>query len=423
MFLRILGKSFMNRKGKIAIAVFAVIMGVSIPSAMMTVSLDVTEKVQTEFRKFGANLLVVPKSDSIDVGIGDINLVSVTDQRYINETDIYKIKTISWGKNILGYAPFLYQVVDVEANGQEQRVVLAGTWFDKNTVLDDGTEFITGVRKINNWWNVDGSWVNDGNVTPSGSSVPSTAEKENCMIGATVAEKLGLEVGDSFTVTYRMTEEVESGNSSHFTVVGIITTGSSEDNQIFVPLSTAQNLTNRVDKVHTVQVSALCTGCPIDTIAEEIEGKITYAEARSILQVTITEMSILSTIEQMMLLITLVVLLATVLGVSTTMTTSIIERQTEIGLMKSIGAENRKILLLFLSEAAAIGALGGVTGYLVGIVLAQFVGMSVFGSTVSLQLSVLPPIIAISISFTLLASFLPARRAMMIEPAIVLRGE
>ncbi|MFX1506630.1 MAG: hypothetical protein ACFFDC_11055, partial [Promethearchaeota archaeon] len=143
MFFRILRKSILTRKGKVVISLIAIIMGVSIPSAMLNVSLDINEKIGVEFRKFGANLLVVPKSDTIQVGIGDISLSSVTDQQYINETDIYKIKTINWSRNILGYAPFLYQVVSVRAKGssEDQRVVLTGTWFEKNTTLEGGEIF------------------------------------------------------------------------------------------------------------------------------------------------------------------------------------------------------------------------------------------------------------------------------------------
>ena len=138
MFFRILKKSLAARKGKVIICMIAIIMGASIPSAMLNVSLDINEKIGAEFRKFGANLLVVPKSDTINVGIGDISLSSVTDQQYINETDIYKIKTINWSRNVLGYAPFLYQVISVKAktSSEEQRVVLTGTWFEKNTTLE-----------------------------------------------------------------------------------------------------------------------------------------------------------------------------------------------------------------------------------------------------------------------------------------------
>ncbi|UCE13918.1 MAG: ABC transporter permease [Candidatus Heimdallarchaeota archaeon] len=391
----------------------AIIMGASIPSAMLNVSLDINEKIGAEFRKFGANLLVVPKSDTIEIGIGDISLSSVKDQQYINESDIYKIKTINWSKNVFGYAPFLYQVVSAKAktNGEEQQVVLTGTWFEKNISLEEGEIFTTGVRKINSWWwNVEGEWIED---------IETISDTIYCMIGKSVAEKLSLNLGDEIEVTYRETVQETTKN---LTVVGIITSGGSEDNHIFVPLLVAQSLTNRENRVHTVQVSALCIGCPIETIADEIETKISYIEAKTILQMTNAEMNVLEKIQMMLALITIIALLATILGVSTTLTTSVLERRTEIGLMKSIGAEDRKIGALFFAESSIIGLLGGFFGFLIGIVGAQFVGILVFDSLVTPQVIVLPIVLGISLLVSLLASLVPVKRAMGIEPMIVLRG-
>ncbi len=414
MFLLMLRKSLLKRKGKVIISIIAVIMGASIPSAMLTVSLDVNEKINYEFRKFGANLLIVPKSDTIDVGIGDVSLSSVTDQRFINETDIYDIKTINWSRNILGYAPFLYQIVTAESDNEQQQVVLTGTWFAKNTTLDDGRNFETGVKRINSWWwDVDGEWVEDKNSTNS-------TNVADCMIGINVAQKMGLELGDVFEVSY-----IDNNGqlSIELNVIGIITSGGTDDNHIFVPLLVAQSLSDRYNKVHTVQVSALCTACPIETIAKEIEEKITYIEAKTILQTTNAEMNILEKINGIMTLVTILALFATILGVSTTLTTSVLERQSEIGLMKSIGANNIKIATLFISEAGIIGIIGSLFGFITGLIGAQIVGVMVFNSYVTLQPIVFPIVTIIALGVSLISSLLPVRRAMNIDPIVVLRGD
>ena len=128
-------------------------------------------------------------------------------------------------------------------------------------------------------------------------------------------------------------------------------------------------------------------------------------------------------LQKALLLVTIVALLASALGVFTTMTTSVIERRKEIGLMKSVGAENMRIVSLFFSEAAIVGVIGGVIGFLIGIILAQFIGLSVFDTTISPRVSILFLAMGISIGVALLASSLPVRRAVKIEPVIVLRGE
>ncbi len=91
--------------------------------------------------------------------------------------------------------------------------------------------------------------------------------------------------------------------------------------------------------------------------------------------------------------------------------------------MKSIGAENLKIASIFLTESVIIGLGGGVLGYFLGNILAQYIAESVFHSSISIVLYILPVTVGVSLAVTVLASLLPVRRATRIEPAIVLRGE
>ena len=412
MFLRILAKSISKRKGKIAIAVVAVMMGASVTTALLTVSLDVNEKMNYEFRKFGANLLVLPQSDTISVGIGQFGFGAVTEQKYINQSDLYKIKTIYWAKNVLGYAPYLYQAVTLENGNETSVAILTGTWFEKDTILEDGTVFKTGAKKINSWWEVQGDWIADGN------------NSHDAMVGINVAERLGLGPGDVVRAGYgERPEDVGNATSIDLNVVGIVSTGSSEDDQVFVGLDVVQNLTGKTGKVHTVQVSALCTKCPVEVFAAEIEEKIPYVDAKTVKQLANAEMNLLSKIENMMLLVSSVALSASALGVATTMTASVVERRKEIGLMKGMGAENGRIASLFLAEAGIMGMVGGILGYAVGLVLAYFIGLSVFNSQVMPSLLVFPVALGIGVGVALLASLLPVRRATKVEPAVVLRGD
>jgi putative ABC transport system permease protein len=418
MFLRILGKSILKRKSRIAIAIISVLIGASVATALLTVSFDVSEKVSLEFRKYGANLLIVPHSDTIEVGFPGVEFGSITEQRYINESDIWKIKTIYWRNNVMGFAPFLYQIVTARSEIGEQRIVLAGTYFNRTIHIQspyapqDPTTFTTGVQIISPWWHIKGGWIYDQNDTSS------------CMIGAAVAEKLNLSVGDTFEITYNeQFGSTENTSVYNLTVVGIVMTDGYEDNQIFVNLQVAQEITGRPGKLHTIQISALCNACPVETFAEEIKELIPYVEGRSVKQLVHAEMDILGKIQNMMFLVTIVALIASALGVMTTMITSVIERQKEIGLMKSVGAENRKIIALFLSEATIIGVIGGIVGYFVGLILAQLIGISVFSLSITPRVEVIPIVIGISVGVALLASILPVRRAVRVEPAIVLRGE
>ena len=414
MFSRILGKSLAKRRSRVALAVVAVVMGASMASALLTTSYSINEKLANEFRQFGANIVVLPRSDTIDVGLPGISLGSVTEQRYINESTLWNIKKIqNWSANVLGYAPFLYQVVSAEFSGQTRQVVLTGTYFDhavpeiKN---GDGSAWTTGLRSIAVYWEVRGNWVErDDDAT-------------GAMVGTTAAEKLNLKLGSRFNVNY--TEpETKAVRTHALEVLGIVTTGGNEDNQVYVNLEVAQQLSARPDKVHTVQVSGLCYRCPAETIAKEIQYVMPDVEAKSVRQLVKSENIIMMRLENMMGLVTAIALGASALGVMTTMTTSVIERRKEIGLMKAIGSTNLTIGSLFMAEAAIIGVLGGIAGYVVGYFLSELIGQSVFGSNVAPVPIVIPMTMAISIAVAMLAGLIPVRRALKIEPATVLRGD
>ena len=362
--------------------------------------------------------MISPKSDTIDVGFPGVDFGSVTEQKYINESDLWKIKTISWRNNVLGYAPLLYQVVRIGEGVNEQNVVIVGTYFNKDIEIiepyssEDPSVFKTGIQTISPWWNVKGDWIEDQNDSISS------------MVGVEVANKLGLDVGDTYTIRYSKNDE-DLSNYSTYTLLdkGIVSTDGNEDDQIFVNLQLAQNISAREDKLHTIQVSALCNACPVDTFAQEIEEKIPYVEGSTVKQLVSAEMNILGKVENMMFLVTIIALLASALGVMTTMTTSVIERKKEIALMKSVGAENKKIVALFFSEAIIIGVMGGLAGFIIGVIISQFIGLSVFNTLINPRYEIIPLVVLISVFVALVASIFPIRKAVKVEPAIVLRGE
>jgi putative ABC transport system permease protein len=418
MLMRILGKSLARRRGRIAIAIVSVVMGAAVATALMAVSMDIEEQVSTEFRQYGANLIIVPQSDTIDVGFPGVDFGSVTEQGYIEEGDIWKIKRISWRNNVLGFAPFLYQVVSARSASSESDLVMAGTYFERDVTIEekyapeDPKVVTTGVSYINAWWKASGKWIE------------APDDEASAMVGVEVAKKMDVGVGDTLTLTYVPNgDDRVNATTSDVTVVGIVETGGNEDSQVFVNLQLAQDMSGREGKVHTIQVSALCTGCPVNVFANEIEGEMEYVEARTVKQLVSAEMATLQNFKGMMAMVTVVAMAASILGVTTTMTTSVIERRKEIGLMKALGAERFRITTLFLVESAIIGIIGGIIGFTVGVFLARMIGLSVFETAVATNIILLPVAIGISVAVAVLASIPPVRRALRVEPAIVLRGE
>ncbi|MDD5503521.1 MAG: ABC transporter permease [Candidatus Thermoplasmatota archaeon] len=398
MFGRILFRSMAKHKGRVALAVVSIIVGVSIASALVSVSSGIEEKIAAEFKAYGANILIVPKSETLQVQIGSINYGSVTEQKYINESDLsalsslgtttYEGKIVNVTDRILGYAPYFYTVVGIKG----QNAVFVGTNF-------------SSVRRISPWWSVNGTWANGDS---------------DAMIGRVVSEKLGLSIGDSFTVYHNDTKQEHSRS---FTVSGIVSTGSSEDEQVFANLGVAQAIAGKPGSISVVQVSANCLKCPIEVITERMQEKLPYAEVRSVKQIAAAEMLLLGKIQSLLVLIAAIGLAASVMGVMSTMTASVLERIKEIGIMKAVGASRKDVTMLIGAEALIVGAVGGMLGYVAGAVLASFIGQQVFGTTIPLNLIAIPISGGVAILVAIIASIIPIRRAVNIQPAIVLRGE
>ena len=135
------------------------------------------------------------------------------------------------------------------------------------------------------------------------------------------------------------------------------------------------------------------------------------------------EGKLLKKFEWLMFLITGIAMTTASLGVAAAMNTSIFERKKEIGLMKAIGADGNQIAGLFFAEAAVTGIIGGAIGILIGVALARMVGMWVFGAIINPSL--FPVLISglLSLAVALFGSMLPVKKAVEIEPSVILRGD
>jgi len=413
MFGRLLRRSLAARKLRSAMVVLAVMVGAAIASALLTSSFSVRESMVAQFRAFGPNIVLEPGSPTIEVGLPGFSLGSITEQGYINESDLWKIKGLpERGSSILGYAPFLYQTVLAYAHGINIHAVLAGTYFshpEPRITGGDGKAWTTGARHISGW-GVNGSWVEE-DCCGSGA-----------MVGVSTAELLRLRIGSVVKVTYK---DLTTGASNlrELDVTGIVTTGGVEDSMIFSDLSVAQELSSRPGMVHMVQVSALTTVASAEEIAAEIASALPSVEARSTRQLEQAESLLLGRTEMLVWLVTAAAMGASALGVMATMTTGVLERRREIGIMKALGAGGRKVASLLLAESVLLGAAGGFAGYFVGLVLVRTIGAGLLGRTDAIIPAVLPITVALSVLAALAASALPVWRALRVPAAEVLRGD
>ena len=428
MFLRLVFESFRRQKRRKSVALLAIALGMSIATAMIAVGTDVGDKINQELRSSGgANLLLIPLEDTLDVNLGGVSLKPASEGAFIDEADLVKLKGIFWGHNILGFAPFLSDHLTATAHEHDFKAEVIGTYFAQP--LRYGTEtFTTGVRTVNTWWKVEGDWPPDYSEWPKDRA-------PGVLIGGKLAQANSLAAGDELTI-----------NGKKLRVAGILSTGGAEDQAVVAPLHIVQQLLGHPHAVRMVLVSALTkpedafarrdpstlSGPVRDrwycspyatSIAFQIHEALPGVRAEQIRQVEQNQGKVLSQISGLMLLLTLAALGASALAVSAAMAATILERRQEVGLMKSLGATNGAVASLFLTEASFLALTGATLGFLAGTVLAHQIGQNVFGSAIVVRPVVLVLVLFTALLVTFLGSAGAVRKAMRFDPAVVLRGD
>jgi len=420
MFVRLVYESFRRQKRRKLLAGAAITLGVTVATAMIAVATDIGDKINRELRTIGANLLVTPQEDTLDVEIGGVNLKPPSDGAFLNEADLPKIKGTFWHNNITGFAPMLPVNVALQSDAKTENVTLLGTYFAKRVAFGK-EEFTTGVRSTHPWWKVSGAWPDDNS--------------HDVLLGERLAVRLSAKPGDELAVSGR-----------ELRVSGILSTGGSEDDQIVAPLSLAQEILGKPGAVRRVYVSALtkpedalarrdpksmsgsiydrwyCSPYP-QSIAFQLQEAIPHSHAEQIRQVAQNEGAVLTRIEGLIFLVTLAALFASALAVSAAMATAIFERRAEVGLMKALGAGRLAVASVFFAEATLLAIIGGFVGFAAGGLLAHQIGRSIFNSEIAIPPVLLPVILAIAVIVTFAGSAAAIRKAVALDPVFALRGE
>jgi putative ABC transport system permease protein len=438
MFVRLVADSFTRRPRRKLLTTAALALGMAVATAALSVSLDVGDRLSREFRSLGANLLVTPQADSLPLEIGGVDYRPVNSGAYLPEADLGKLKTIFWRNNIISFAPMLEVRVEalpfVHKDGNYQftnwisNVPLVGTWAYHSIPLPDGGEFQTGIVRTNPWWQIEGRWFSN--------------DSKECVVGVAFAQKNQIKIGDSISLATGDVTKIPTP----LEVTGILASGGAEDGTIVVPLSQAQSLARQRGQYRKLYISALtkpedefgkrnpetlspkdfdrwyCTPY-VSSIALQVKQALPGSDVRVIRRVADGEGAILTKVRALLWLVTFAALLAAALAVGASSAASVIERRSEIGLMKALGAGSGTVGFLLAAEQLLLAFVGGGIGYSLGIFLARIVGQKIFGAAPEPSLMVLLVILCLAVGITLLGSAIPLRRASRYEPAPILRGE
>jgi putative ABC transport system permease protein len=362
MFVRMLVRAAVLRRGRAASALFAMVVAAAVATAMLNLYVDVQAKLRREFRNYGANIIVVEKEGaSLPVDA------------------LSRAESTLAGRGIV--APF---ALVVARTGDGQPIVVAGADFDR-------------VKQLDRWWSVS-NW-------PSG--------PQQALVGVRAASVVS-PTNQPFDLSFQ-------GHTIHLTPGGTVQTGAAEDSRVYLALPEFVSWTGV--QPSTIEVAA--TGSPeeISAIMHELEQAIPAADVRPVRQIMEGEARVLGKTRATLLAAAALIILTAALCVLSTLMGWVFDRRRDFAIMKALGASDRLLNGFFAAEAAALGASGAVIGFILGIGIAAWIGRVNFHAPVVPRFSVLPVVLAGSMVVTLLSAILPISLLRRVQPAVILRGE
>lgn len=429
MFFTMLWGAVFRRRSRAMMAVIASLVGAATLFCLASVCVAVPQQMNEEMRAYGANLIVTPasatgKSQGIDTATVR-NVTALIGAGHSVKSAAYRYESVR-----INSAPYTIAGVDVKA-----------------------------VRALNRHWNVTGDWPGSGNV----------------MVGRDVADALGVKVGSRVTIGYRAadasasasssasaksdsdestetsessaqgtqstqttqgeqtTQATENGrvssdimdnNGTEFRIAGIVDTGGNEDSIIYTTTADVSKLAGHERGADVVEYSVNAMGDELNAIVNRINKNTnTVVKAQTVTKITSSDTRIIAMLQTLFWIVSLVVLVLTLVGVGTTISSIVSQRRNEIGLRKALGADSRAIGVEFYVESGIYGLIGGLLGTAIGYVLARVLCSTVFGRALGLNWLLCVGSLLLSVAIAVIASIPPVRRATRIDPAIVLREE
>jgi len=374
MFLRMLVRAAVLRRGRAASALFAMVVAAAVATAMLNLYVDVQAKLQREFRNYGANIILVGK-DGASLPAGTLA----------------QVDSALAGRGIA--APFGLMVART-TDGQP--IVVAGADFDR-------------VKQLDRWWAVS-AWPAAENPHLS----QNQGEVGHPVLVGVRALPLVSPKNQPFDLSFQ-------GRTLHVTPAGTVQTGAAEDSRIYVSL--ADFISWAGVQPSTIEVAASGSAAEVATVMNQLAQVIAAADVRPVRQIMEGEARVLGKTRATLLAAAALIILTAALCVLSTLMGWVFDRRRDFAIMKALGASERLLNGFFAAEAAALGATGAMIGFLVGIGIAAWIGRANFHAPVVPRLGVLPIVLAGSMAVTLISAILPISLLRRVQPAVILRGE
>ncbi|HKD02641.1 MAG TPA: FtsX-like permease family protein [Terriglobales bacterium] len=362
MFVRMLVRAALLRRGRAASALVAMVVAAAVATAMLNLYADVQAKLRKEFRNYGANVVVVAR-----------------DGQSLPANALSTVQATLAGRGLA--VPFAY-VVARTTDGQS--VVVAGTDFEQ-------------ARKLDNWWSV--------------SNWPRAAQ--DALLGVRAATVVSPQ-GAPFELSFQ-------GRSIPLKPAGTLRTGANEDSRIYLSLSDFENWTGV--EPSTIEIAATGSADEVADTMKQLSAVLPTTEVRPVRQIMEGEARVLGKTRATLLAAAVLIILTAALCVLSTLIGWVFDRRRDFAIMKALGASEWLINAFFAAEAAAMGVVGALPGFAIGVGVAVWIGRVNFHAPVVPRFSILPAILAGSMLVALMAAVLPISLLRRVEPAMILRGE
>lgn len=374
MYWRIVRRMLLGNRARLLVILLALCAGATVTAALLNLQVDAKRRLTKEFSVFGPNVLITPFATEANDGGATL------------DSSMARSVPLHRGSGNVRVSSVLYAVGNVSPvdSGKSVSAVVAGR-----------NPFAFLQARVQ--------------------SQPSIVPENPCVLGTKLAENLGAVQEDELAYRVR-------GVQAKCKVAGITSTGGPEDNQLLLPLQAVQAAANLPDRASAIELAVSGTPAEIQNYIANLERSVTGVDVHPIRQFTEAQAKIYGRISGLLNLTVGMVLVLTGLCVMAAMANVAMERRNDVGLMKAIGGATRRVLRLFLAEAAALGLIGGALGGALGILVSMYLGKAVFGLAAVPRWVVYP----VSVMLTLLVAIvgsLPLRRLAAIRPASVFRGE
>jgi putative ABC transport system permease protein len=415
-----------RRKSRAALLVAGIAIGIATAVALLTLSRSISEEIGLQLDQYGANIVVVPKSDQLALDYGGVSVAAAAfDVGELTDEDARRIREIPYANRLAVVAPKLLGAA--ETGGR--KVVVAGVDFESEYALK-------------RWWRVVGekpSGANEllvghdaaqalGLIEPAGEDTsrpvaPTSANTVDASSHATMsaAEHAAMSRAAQH---FRLTRDRLTLSGRAFRVAGVLTpTGGREDALVFGRMAEVQTLLDRPGRLSLVEVSALCKDCPVEDIVGQIAQRLPAAKVSALQQAVRARAEAVGRLTRFGAAVSGVVLLIGALMIFTTTAGAVVERTKEIGVMRAVGFRRAHIVKEMMLEVLAVSFLGGALGWAAGAAaswaLVPYFSQTGRGFEVDPALAALALFAALAVGA--LSSLYPTLRASRLDPAEAVR--